>query len=89
MTFAVRDLMLDVLPETSDTNADGHELRLCEPVTSQGPRPHPKPPQQPPPKPKCMPVTTQTGPPEAFSMASGDLPALEVLRQQLHQALHP
>jgi hypothetical protein len=80
MTLEVRDLMIDVLPET-----DGHvmELWLCQPVTiPPEPKPHPKPPK----KPGCEPISVAG--PGSFT-AGTELATLEVLRQELHQALHP
>jgi len=83
MTLEVRDLMIDVLPETG-----GHVLALgdCQPVTvpPKPAPPHPKPPK----KPGCEPVSVGGGP-GSFTMASTELAALEVLRQELRQALHP
>ena len=90
MDFTVRDLMLNVLPETNDAV---HELRLCEPITTA---PEPKPPPKPKPKPKpkpgqqqpaCLPITILGV--DATAEASVELPPLAVLREQLHQALHP
>lgn len=84
MTFSVRDLMLDVLPENV---ADTYELRLCQPVTDVGPppKPRPRPHPRPEPKPECMPVTTigTAGPSEVTI----ELASLDVMREQLHQAL--
>jgi|GEM_PF-2795382 hypothetical protein len=82
MTFKVHDLMIDVLPQT---NGDAHELHVCEPDTA-APKPKPKP--RPPQEPACVPITLQTGV-EAFTATSPELAALAVLREQLHQALHP
>ena len=86
MTFSVRDLMCDVLYEA---NANARAIRLCEPSTGQPPPPRPKPPKRPPPRPACVPITTQTDAAEVFAPAGGELPILAVLREQLHQALHP
>ena len=88
MTFVVRDLMVDVLPAT---DADVHELYLCEPITGGGqpkPGPHPKPEPHPKPKPGCEPISTGPGGfADDLLVASAELTALGVLREQLHQAL--
>jgi hypothetical protein len=89
--FSVRDLMVDVLPAT---DADVHELHLCEPITGGGqPKPGPKPkpgPPHPKPKPQCLPISTG---PDAYAddllVAGARLAPLPALREQLHQALHP
>ena len=90
MTFVVRDLMVDVLPAT---DADVHELYLCEPITGGGqpkPGPQPKPEPHPKPKPDCVPITMgPTGFADDLLVAGAELTALAVLREQLHQALHP
>ncbi len=81
MTLEVRDLMIDVLPET-----DGYVMELgpCQPVTvPPEPKPHPKPPK----RPGCEPDSV--GGPGGFTTAGTELAALEVLRQELRQALHP
>jgi hypothetical protein len=84
MTFTVRDLMLDVLPETG---ANDPELWLCQ-IASQGePKPPPKGPPKPAPPPVPCPMQSQTGLPVAEEAA--ELPSLAVLREQLQQALHP
>ncbi|HYL04993.1 MAG TPA: hypothetical protein VE075_03080 [Thermoanaerobaculia bacterium] len=86
MTFTVRDLMLDVLPEA---DAREPELWLCI-IASQGepkPPPPPKGPPKGPPKPPMPgPIDSQGPPPVA---AVPELASLAVLREQLRQALHP
>ena len=87
MTFVVRDLMVDVVPAT---DADIHQLYLCEPITGGGqPKPGPKPKPQPKPKPGCEPIST-TGP-GGFAgdslVAGAELAALAVLREELRRAL--
>ena len=85
MTFAVRDLMLDILPAT---DANGEELYLCE-LATQGPpgQPQPKPAPQPGPKPDRA-IQTGTDGPSQFD-DHAELASLAFLREQLHQALHP
>ena len=85
MTFAVRDLMIDVLPATF---ADVDRLLLCETGITQNP-PAPQPPPPPPP-PKRAYMAAIAGQLVAGAQApAAELTPLSVLREQLHQALHP
>jgi hypothetical protein len=79
MTFTVRDLMIDVLPTTF---ADADKLYLCDGNVTMPPRPAPKPPK--PPKPPGYAAATG-----GVQVQAADLAPLPVLREQLHQALHP
>jgi hypothetical protein len=91
MTFAVRDLMLDVLPAP---DANSEQLQLCE-IASQGPPGKPKPGPGPKPGPKPKPggpkpdCTIQTANGPTGIDASAELASLAFLREQLQQALHP
>jgi len=81
MTFAVRDLMIDVLPATF---ADAGRLRVCENgITGNPPVPKPKP--KPKPKP---PKRGYAAAPAGAQISPAELAPLSVLREQLHQALH-
>jgi hypothetical protein len=78
MTFRVRDLMLDVLPDVPDAE---RELLLCVPITNTGvPKPQPKP--APKPKPGQPPPKHADAAEEDAAWA-----VLAQLREQLHQAL--
>jgi hypothetical protein len=87
MTFTVRDLMIDVLPATF---ADADGLRLCEGNVTMPPKPQPPPPE-PPPKPPRPGYAAATGGEQVQGAKDGaaELAPLPVLREQLHQALHP
>jgi len=88
MTFAVRDLMLDVLPATF---ADADRLRLCENgITMPPPAPKPPPKPKPPKPPKRGYVAATARQLVAGAQApAAELAPLSVLREQLHQALRP
>ncbi|HEV3077384.1 MAG TPA: hypothetical protein VHB47_23395 [Thermoanaerobaculia bacterium] len=79
MTFTVRDLMIDVLPTTF---ADADKLLLCDGNVTLPPKPVPPPP--PPPQPPKPGYEAATGGEQAAELAP-----LSVLREKLHQALHP
>jgi hypothetical protein len=86
MTFTVRDLMIDVLPVTF---ADAGELRVCENnVTMIGPPPKPEPKPPKPPKPRYA-AATLGEQVQGAKDGAAELASLPVLREQLHQALHP
>ena len=86
MTFAVRDLMIDVLPATF-ANVD--RLRLCETGVTMPPAPEPPPPPPPQPQRKRGYVAATAWEVVAGAQApAAELTPLSVLREQLHQALH-
>jgi hypothetical protein len=80
MTFAVRDLMIDVLPATF---ADADRLRACENGIT-GPPPEPKPKPKPKPKPPKRGYAAATA---GAQVSAAELAPLSLLREQLHQAL--
>ena len=86
MTFAVRDLMTDVLPATT---ASAGRLRICENgVTGIPPAPKPKPKPKPKPPKRGYAAATAGEPVADAQVSAAELAPLSVLREQLHQALH-
>jgi len=73
MIFRVRDLMVNVLP---DTGTGPDDLLMCDQITTQ-PKPAPAPAPRPKPGPKHAEIADE----------GADWAVLAQLREQLHQAL--